>query len=239
MNQIFHVDQYQVTIYDPKVPGSPVVYINAINGDDYVIWMTCQQVHLPPCIMIFITGLNWDTDMAPWYCPPCGPTDTPCYGGADAYLKILTEQIVPEAEKRIGIHPERRILGGYSLAGLFADYALYHTDLFDETVICSGSFWFPGYISYVQNHSMCVQMKKMYFSLGREECHTPFELFNSVQTNTEALVELYRQKNLDITFVMEPGNHYTDPSGRMARGLAWMLGAPLSCQEEANPGTAA
>lgn len=42
---------------------------------------------------------------------------------------------------------ERRVfigIAGYSLAGLFALYALYKTDVFTRVASMSGSLWFPG-----------------------------------------------------------------------------------------------
>lgn len=223
MQQSFEVQGYQVTVFDPQVKDCPIIYTNTINGENDVLWITCQNAKMPPFVLVSITNLNWDTDMAPWYCPPCGPTDTPCYGGADAYLKILVDQIIPAAESRLEFKPAERIIAGYSLAGLFAVYSMYQTDVFDKVVSGSGSFWFPEFTEYVQKHEMKRKPQKMYFSLGRQESHTKYEIFNSVQTNTEWLVKYYADKGIDDIFVLENGNHYTDPWGRMQRGMDWIL----------------
>ena len=36
--------------------------------------------------------------MTPWYMGPISKHDTPCTGGADDYLKLLLDEIMPEAE---------------------------------------------------------------------------------------------------------------------------------------------
>ena len=50
----------------------------------------------------------------------------------------------PWATERI--HGKASFIGiaGYSLAGLFALYALYKTDAFTRVASMSGSLWFPG-----------------------------------------------------------------------------------------------
>lgn len=63
----------------------------------------------------------------------------PFTGGADNYLRLLTEEIIPAAEKEINGVPCWRGIAGYSLAGLFALYGIYQTDLFSRVGSMSGS----------------------------------------------------------------------------------------------------
>jgi predicted alpha/beta superfamily hydrolase len=46
------------------------------------------------------------------------------------------------------------IIGGYSLAGLFALWASTRTDLFFGVAAASPSVWFPGFIDYMADHSV-------------------------------------------------------------------------------------
>ena len=43
-------------------------------------------------------------------------------------------------------------LGGYSLAGLFALWAAYQTDVFSDVAAASPSMWFPGFTGYMEEH---------------------------------------------------------------------------------------
>ncbi len=81
--------------------------------------------------------------MAPWEITPTSKNDTPCTGGAGNYLRLLAEEIISQAEKTVPGIPPWRGLTGYSLAGLFAVYAIYQMDLFSRIASMSGPLWFP------------------------------------------------------------------------------------------------
>ena len=65
---------------------------------------------------------------------------------------------MPEAEALLPGAPAWRGLAGYSLAGLFALYALYQTDVFARAASMSGSFWFEGIMEYVCSHEMSANL---------------------------------------------------------------------------------
>lgn len=61
---------------------------------------------------------------------------------------------------------------GYSLAGLFALYAIYQTDTFSRVGSMFGSLWFPGMKEYILIHEPKCWPDCMYFSLGDKERKT-------------------------------------------------------------------
>jgi predicted alpha/beta superfamily hydrolase len=64
-------------------------------------------------------------------------------GGADAFLTVLRDELIPYAEAHLPIAPGERGLAGHSYAGLFAAYALTRApDLFDRYLIMSPALWF-------------------------------------------------------------------------------------------------
>ena len=64
-------------------------------------------------------------------------------GGADMFLQVLRDEIIPYAEGHLPIDPNERGLAGHSYAGLFAAYTLAHApDLFDRYLIMSPALWF-------------------------------------------------------------------------------------------------
>jgi predicted alpha/beta superfamily hydrolase len=66
-------------------------------------------------------------------------------GGAEAYLAVLKDEIVPFAESEFPIAPEGRGIAGHSFGGLFAAYALAHApSLFERVLMASPSLWFGG-----------------------------------------------------------------------------------------------
>lgn len=116
-----------------------------------------------------------------------------------------------------------RGLAGYSLAGLFALYSLYQTDLFSRVASMSGSLWFPGFTDYVFSHEMKKRPEHLYFSLGNQECRTRNPYLKTVQDNTEKIEHYYAQCGINTVFQLNPGNHYKNAVQRTAAGISWIL----------------
>ena len=70
---------------------------------------------------------SWNDELSPWEAPAVWGIES--FGGNAAdTLRFLTEQVIPTLKQQFAL-PEnvRIILGGYSLAGLFALWALHRT----------------------------------------------------------------------------------------------------------------
>ena len=90
--------------------------------------------------------MNWNDELSPWKSPAVWGKQG--FGGkAGDTLRFLTEQVIPTLEQRFHL-PEnvKIILGGYSLAGLFALWVSTQTDLFYGVAAASPSVWFPGWM---------------------------------------------------------------------------------------------
>ncbi|MFR3226010.1 MAG: alpha/beta hydrolase [Blautia massiliensis (ex Durand et al. 2017)] len=173
--------------------------------------------------LVAVSGLAWNHDMAPWDIPPISANDTPCTGGAGAYLRLLLEKIMPEAEDALPGKPVWRGIAGYSLAGLFAVYAVYQTDVFSRVGSISGSLWFPGIREYIFSHTLCRKPDCMYFSLGDKESRTRNPFLKCVQENTEAIRTFYERQGINTAFQLNPGNHFKDGALRTAAGIQWIV----------------
>ena len=163
--QTFMISNKTVSVFTSFKPETPIIYLNTCSGEGQKIYEAAQAAGCPPFTLVAISNLDWNHDMAPWDSPPAFKNADPCTGGADDYLRLLTEEIIPAAEKEIGGIPCWRGLAGYSLAGLFALYAIYQTDLFSRVGSMSGSLWFPGMKEYIFSHEPKRWPDCMYFSL--------------------------------------------------------------------------
>lgn len=67
------------------------------------------------------------------------------------------------------------IIGGYSLAGLFALWAAYQTDTFKAVAAASPSIWFPGFVDFMKDRE--IHTKRVYLSLGDKEEKTRIPLW--------------------------------------------------------------
>ena len=215
-----------ITIYMTSRSDRPLVVLNTHSGDGVGVWeelskMTDAAGSGDPGInLLVVSGLDWNCDMTPWPYPPLYKNGEPFGGGADKYLKLLVSEIIPYAKAYICGEPSKTCIAGYSLAGLFALYAVYRCDAFERAASMSGSLWFPGFMKFAKEHDMKKAPEKIYLSLGDKEAKTRNPLMQKVQENTEALAEYYGQLGIDVDFEMNPGNHFRDVELRCAKGIA-------------------
>lgn len=142
--------------------------------------------------------------MALWDCPPVFKNDASFTGNADDYLWLLTMRLFQQLRWRL----TEFLVTGYSLAGLFALYTIYQTDLFSRVGSMSGSLWFPGMKECIFTHEPKRWPDCMYFSLGNKESKTRPPMLRSVRQNTEEIRPPYQSKGSDTVFHLNPSNHY-------------------------------
>ena len=219
----YKIDGKTLTLFLSAESGAPIIYLNTFSDEGRRVYEAAQAAGCPPCALVAISDLDWNHDMVPWDSPSAFKNGAPYTGGADDYLRLLTEEIIPTAEKEIPGVPSWRGIAGYSLAGLFALYAIYQTDLFSRVGSMSGSLWFPGMKEYIFSHESKRRPDCMYFSLGDKERKTRNLVLRSVRQNTEEIQAFYQARGIDTVFQLNPGNHYDHASERTAAGIVWLL----------------
>ena len=212
-----------ISIFPSFEVNAPIIYLNTFSNEGQKVYEAAQAAGCPPFTLVAISDLDWNHDMVPWDSPPAFKNTEPCTGGADDYLRLLTEEIIPTAEREIPGVPRWRGIAGYSLAGLLALYAIYQTDLFSCVGSMSGSLWFPGIKEYIFSHELKRLPDYMYFSLGDKENKTRNPFLRSVRQNTEEIHAFYQSKGIDTVFRLNPGNHYNQAVERTVAGLCWLL----------------
>lgn len=221
--QIFVCSGRKATLYCSELADAPLIILNNFSGDGASVIQAMREIDTPDCNLLVVGDLKWDHDMTPWYCPPLSENDTPCTGGADAYLNLLLTQILPEARAKIEGTPSFIGIAGYSLAGLFALYAAYRCDAFDRVASMSGSLWFPDFKDFAFTHELKRWPDRLYLSLGDREAKTRNPLLRTVQSNTEALAAHYELLGIPVTWELNPGNHFKDAARRSAKGIKAIL----------------
>lgn len=221
--QALEIGSKNISIFLSTKPRTPIIYLNTFSDEGRKVYEAAQATGCPPFTLVAISDLDWNHDMVSWDSPPAFKNAEPCTGGADDYLRLLTREIIPTAEKELPGVPSWRGIAGYSLAGLFALYAIYRTDLFSRIGSMSGSLWFPGMKDYIFSHESKRWPDCVYFSLGDKESKTRNPVLRSVRQNTEEIQAFYQDKGIDTVFQLNPGNHYDHAAERTAAGIAWML----------------
>ena len=210
-------------LYRETGASLPLIVFNAFEEDGSEILASASSLSCPPFHFLCVGNLNWDEELSPWPSPAIYKNEPPFGGGADLYLEQLTQEVLPAARAALPDVPAFTAITGYSLAGLFSVYALYKTDVFHRAASMSGSLWYPGFVDFCRSHEMKCRPEKLYFSLGDREAHTRNPLLQKVQENTESLAAFYRDQGLDVTWELNPGNHFMDSALRSAKGIAALL----------------
>lgn len=218
----FTVSGRTVEIFSTAEGIAPLVILNTIQDEGEKIFDKSLELGGKDFTLAAISGLNWNRDLSPWETPEIR-NNRHGFGGADEYIKKLTNEIMPEIRAKLGFEPEYTAIAGYSLAGLFALYAAYKTDVFSRIASVSGSLWFPGFTDFAETHDFVKTPDRIYLSLGEDEAKTRDKNLAPVLKNTEFLADLYKSQNIPTIFELNPGNHFTETILRTAKGIKSLL----------------
>ena len=164
---------------------------------------------------------SWNDALSPWEAPAVWGKQG--FGGkAGETLPLLTEHVIPTLKQHFNL-PEnvKIILGGYSLAGLFALWASTQTALFSGVAAASPSVWFPGWMEFEQQHP--IQAQCIYLSLGDREERTRNAAMAAVGDNIRALHRELAGRGKDCTLEWNNGGHFKDADLRTARAFRWVM----------------
>ncbi len=213
----------RLSLYRGESDAAPLVVLNTFQDEGEKVCDAIKEATDADFSLLCVAGLDWNHDLSPWQAPSLSDGEPPFSGGADEYLDVLTGTMIPEAVDRMGIQPSYMMLAGYSLAGLFAVYSLYRTDAFSRVASASGSMWFPGFVDLVGEREPVVLPDRLYLSLGDKESKTRNHLLSTVEPSTRNVYGIFLDKGVDSRYELNSGNHFKDPVGRMAKGIAWTL----------------
>lgn len=219
----FNIKDKEITLYKSPDTNAPLIVFNTFDGDGEDVYQALQNMGCTFLNLLVVGNIDWNHDMSPWYMPSIYSKEKTFSGGADEYLKLLIEEILPKTKELIEGEPKFTGIAGYSLAGLFAVYATYKTDVFDRVASMSGSLWFSNFIEYCKRNEYKRLPDKIYFSLGDKEANTRNPVLKTVQDKTIELSEYFKSLGTDVIFELNPGNHFTDVILRSARGIKAIL----------------
>lgn len=98
----------------------------------------------------------------------------------------------------------------------------FQADVFAGAASCSGSLWYPEFLSYVKENAVGKPSKKFYLSLGGKESHTKNLLMASIADRTRECVQLLREYH-QVKYELNSGGHFADPGKRLAKAVEWLL----------------
>lgn len=160
---------------------------------------------------------SWNRDLSPWQAPAVWGEESFGDGAADTLREIL---------KACTDRTKTYYIGGYSLAGLFALWAVYQTDVFSGAAAASPSMWFPGFTDWMKERRP--QCGAVYLSLGDREERTRNPIMAAVGDRIRAAHALLQEQGVDCTLEWNRGNHFQNNDIRTAKAFAWQLRRRIS-----------
>ncbi len=175
-----------------------------------------------PFLLVAVPVGSWNDDLSPWPAPPVFGNEA--FGdGAKDMLAEIRDELIPQIRSEYDLPRDAKlILGGYSLAGLFALWCGCETDTFDGIAAASPSVWFPGFVDYEKQRPL--RTSAVYLSLGDKEERTRNPVMRQVGDCIRALYD-HCQSNPEAAVILEwnEGNHFRDAGLRTAKAFAWTM----------------
>ena len=213
-----------MTTYEFGDPTANIVLIQPV--DDHELGFMENEIqyikdHSPVTFKMIATKVdNWNHDLSPWNAPAVfGKED---FGGG-------SEKTLEEVTRLCTDRGITYILGGYSLAGLFALWAAYRTDIFSGIAAASPSVWFPGFSEYMRDHG--IHTDSVYLSLGDTEHKTKNPVMSAVADKMNEAFGLLKDQGIHCTLEKNPGNHFREPEIRTAKAFARILNDMTECKQ--------
>ena len=218
---------YQIMIYQPNQTtpkgGWPVIYL--LDGKSFfssAVAIT-QNQSCPKCLLQegIIVAIDYpqtsrrELDYLPKpdeFVPevlPNGKMNIPAqYGGADAFLAFIRDELKPNIEQRFTVNKDKQTLFGHSYGGLFALHTLFSApEMFNNYIIVSPSIWFSDrYIlkesqQFIDNKaglSHLTQPIHLIMSVGGlEQSLKGHEVFTSEQEKAQRLQHFQNRRVID------------------------------------------
>jgi hypothetical protein len=181
-----------------------------------------KQTKEPFCLFALFVE-DWNRELSPWPAPSVFGTE-PFSGEAEKTLdRICKEILSPLKDSEV-------FLGGYSLAGLFALWAAYKTDVFDGVCAASPSVWYPNWIDYVSGRSP--KAGRIYLSLGDREERTKNSAMACVGERIRQQHALLNIQKIETVLEWNQGNHFVNVPERTAKGFAWLINKAQSTEPD-------
>ena len=176
--------------------------------------------------IVVIEDVNWNDDLTPWPAEGVFKKAKPFGGRAVSFLEKLTNEIIPEAEKNLGVEEDaERTIMGVSLSGLFAIWASFNTNAFTNVISISGSLWYDGFVEWMNERMPSPQLKKVCLLLGEKEKDTKEKRMATVEERTHAAANILKSKSqAAVIFELVEGTHFSPMLPRLGRAFEVVYG---------------
>ena len=155
---------------------------------------------------------KWNSDLSPWKAPAVFGKEHFGEGAGETLAEI--KKLCDDGSKKYYI-------GGYSLAGLFALWAAYQTDIFKGVAAASPSVWFPGFADFMKENDILTGA--VYLSLGDKEERARNPVMATVGDRIREAYARLSEQSVKCVLEWNEGNHFKDFDVRTAKAFSWVI----------------
>jgi len=195
---------------------APVIYV--IDSPEHPIDLAGPAEGVA-CTIVTVPVANWNDSLTPWPAPGLYRGEPDFGGHAARTLSDLCNRAIPAIELEAGLHPNKRAICGYSLAGLFSLYAFVHSAQLDACACLSGSVWYDGWVEHLRSLDLGGAGRFAFLSVGTKEKRAALATLRRVQDNMAQCADILRERGCAVEYSLGPGNHMSFIPERYAAGL--------------------
>lgn len=216
------MENEQYTFIKGKNNDAPLVVIPSFQNSGLNTKKEIERMTDKDFSLLFIYVSDWNNDLSPYTASSIFKGTGDFKGNADSFLDYVLN-LIKKVILKENVKPIYKALTGYSMAGLFAVYALFKTNEFLKVGSVSGSLWYPHFTEFVENNGVLQDISTFYMSLGDKEKKTSNKIMSQVETNSLIIFERIKTQFNNSKFEFNPGNHFKDEDLRVAKCIAYLL----------------
>jgi predicted alpha/beta superfamily hydrolase len=212
--------------FSPGTSSCPVVY--ALDAD--IIFKALEKIPEEKksyrFLLVGIPPLDRLSEYTPWPANALHERFADFGGKGGEFLDYLEKVLIPGVNKELfgNAFPAKTALLGLSLSGLLGIYSLYKTDIFDDIVSISGSFWYPDWTGFVKKNPLVNKKASVFLSSGEDEGKGSHDIKKNAAQATkdtyEALINHLPQGNIEMQW--NPYGHHENIPLKLSGALAYL-----------------
>lgn len=214
---------YKFSFKEGKSKEAPLIVVPSFEDNSSQIIENVKLLTEKDFSLLIIYDFDWNNNLSPYKATSIFKGASDFKGEAKDFLDSVILKLISEVTTKENIRPIYNALVGYSMAGLFAVYALFKTDAFLKAGSVSGSLWYPNFIDFIKNSEVLHSISTFYMSLGDKEKKTKNQMMSQVETNSLIIFDRISSKILHSKFEFNKGNHFQDETFRVARCIVYLL----------------
>lgn len=214
---------YKFSFKEGKSKEAPLIVIPSFEDNASKIIENVKLLTDKDFSLLTIYDFDWNNNLSPYKAPTIFKGTSDFKGEAKDFLEQVILKLINEVTIKENIRPIYKGLVGYSMAGLFAVYALFKTDAFLKVGSVSGSLWYPNFVEFIKNNEVLHSISTFYMSLGDKEKMTKNQTMRQVEDNSLIIFDRISSIIPHSKFEFNKGNHFQDEALRFAKCIAYLL----------------